>query len=92
MIEESTKPENFIRIPLVERTAFYVALMEKMGTEHRNYKLQSEWLDEYRKPVGDIIDSVDNKDVRNLIMKGNYEDAAKSVIDILNEKKVKVAA
>jgi hypothetical protein len=38
------------------------------------------------KTVSDIIDNTKNKSIRDLIMSGKYEEAAKLVIEILEEK------
>ena len=84
--------ENFDRIPTKERNDFQFFLMEKRGVERGDHEAQGKWLKKYGKSVSDIIDNTENKDIRDFIMTGNYDEASKFVIEILEKEKVSVAA
>jgi len=80
------------RIPLKERNAFQVFLMKKVGMDRgqENHDVSEEWAMKYAGKVSEIIDDVnreDNKIIRPLIMRGDYEEASEHVLKALEEKK-----
>ena len=50
------------------------------------------WFDQYRDAMTRIIDNPANTEIRDLAMKGNYEEAAKLVLPMLDEGNQALAA
>ena len=87
--------ENLDKIPLKERQAFQVFLIQSMLNERSSYESDEKWNEEgmgwikkYGKMVSNIIDNVKNEEIRNLIIRGEYEKASVLVKEKLNIEKI----
>jgi hypothetical protein len=94
-----TEMGNFDKIPLEERMAFQRLVLQSMLGEKPIYKTDEEWREEkitwvetYAKIISDIIDDTKNKEMRNLIMKGEYEKASNIIVEMLKTGELKKAA
>lgn len=72
------------------RTMLGSKLVHEAGNEWR--KEENKWVETYAKKVGDIIDNVENKELRKLIMEDRYEEAADVIMGMLKIEPMKVAA
>jgi len=92
-----TETETFDRIPLKERMAFQILLMQLMLGEKPKYKTDKEWNEEemkwieiYAKIVSEIIDNIKNKEIRDLLMKREYKEASNIVMEMLEKEKIEM--
>ncbi len=102
MSEESLETEikNPNKIPVRERAAFQRFLLQLMFSEKPINKTKEEWsvekanwLEAYGgKIISDIIDDPKNKEIRDFIMQGEYQEASKLVIKILRASESEIAA
>jgi len=87
------------RIPNKERTTFQRLLMRVMLGEKLAHNESGEWRKEeerwvnvYARSVSDIIDNVENQELRKLIMEEKYNEAVVIVVNMLMTKLEAVAA
>lgn len=80
-------PENRYRLEIEHRNPLQVFLLKKMlGERTHDHKAQEEWGSEYGRRISDIIDTPAHEDIRGLARAGNYEEAAKIILRILEEE------
>ena len=98
MNRESIRTEigNFENIPLKERADFHVFLMKLMLGQKEKLEKETaqEWQDKkvnwaltYGKDISKIIDDPKNKNIKDLIIKKNFEEASIAVINKLENNK-----
>lgn len=87
------KLKNSNQIEAKERMAFQILLIKKMLGERPVNETDEEWrqekinwCDKYAKIVGDIIDNTENKEIRDLILKGKKDEASNIVIELLKKE------
>jgi hypothetical protein len=98
-MDQEAPPSNIQRIPLKERNLvqYFVAKAifgdrpdgvskEEWGTK------TSDWYLKNGKTISEIIDNTENKNIRDLITAGKYQESAELVIKMLNEDKTPLAA
>ena len=71
------------RLPLKERNEFQIFLMKNMLGSGSSNEGQIAWADAYAKKVSEIIDNPENKEIREFIMGGKYEEAGEMVKEML---------
>jgi hypothetical protein len=71
------------RIPLKERNDFQAFLEQKMIGQNPVFDAEVAWANQYAKEISDIIDNVQNTEIRELIMKNNFEGASQKVLELL---------
>ena len=85
-IDDVVNPD---RMPFHERMAFQVVLIPKMiGTDlepksTEKFKAEMNWAENYATKVSEIIDTASNKEIRDLILTGQYEKACELIIPLL---------
>jgi hypothetical protein len=89
---------NLEHIPGKERTQFQLALIESMlgekletGNQEQESKVM-DWINHYAQKTADIIDNPNNKEIRELIMSGDYNEASTILMKALLEEKTDLAA
>ncbi len=81
------------RMPFNERMAFQVVLIQKMiGTDFEpksteKFKAEMEWAENYATKVSEIIDTPNNKEIRDFILGCDYQEACELIIPMLRPKK-----
>lgn len=85
-------PENAdTRLEIEHRNPLQAFIIKEMLQEKAHDRFsQEDWAARYGKKISDIIDVPEHEDIRILARAGNYQEAAKMVIDIL-EKSEKAA-
>lgn len=88
--EQIDMTPNYDRIPLAERMGFQHELIEEMlGADFRlkprieQIQLEIEWAKKYAKRVSNIIDDVNNEEIRKLVLSSHYVEASILVLEIL---------
>lgn len=68
------------RIPVPERNDFQSFLMQKMGVIRHSGHAEVDWAEAYATKVSDIIDNVNEEEIRSLIEEGynTYQEALRS--------------
>jgi len=91
----SENPEHILG---KERTQFQLALIESMlgekletGNQEQESKVM-DWINHYAQKTADIIDNPSNKEIRELIMSGDYNEASTILMKALLEEKTDLAA
>ncbi len=81
---------DYERIPLKERLDFQHILIEKMlGKDFRQKPrenqilIEIDWAEKYAKKVSQIIDNKQNAEIRDLILKLEYDKAADLIVLLL---------
>ncbi len=94
-----TGTESDNKIPVLERVAFQRSLIQLMLGEKPINKTDKEWREEalklvntHAEKISDIIDDPKNKEIRDFIMQGEYQEASKLVIKILRASESEIAA
>lgn len=96
-LKETPKSEIDVKnIELRKRVDFQRYLMNDMGVKHGDQKSVDDWIENYAKLVGDIIDNkiscISCADIKSFIEKRDYKEAAKMIIPELKELKRTQAA
>lgn len=84
---------NYDTIPLKERLELQNILIETMlgevylqNTETIKHVTAFQWANKYIKKVSSIIDNIENKEIRDLILNHQYKEAGELIIPILKEE------
>ena len=98
-MNQEVPPENMQRIPLKERNLIqYFVTKAIFGDRPDNISKEewgtktSDWYLKNGETISDIINNTNNKNIRDLIMTGKYQEASDLVIEMLDENEKALAA
>lgn len=85
MAPEVLESMTMDRLDLKHRAELQIELIKQMVGENPSYEQELAWADKYSGKVSDLIDYHEHDEIRSLALSGDYKQAAKLLLELLEE-------